>query len=224
MRILVVEDEAALNRVLTKHLKKHGYSVDACFDGDSAREHLQADAYDLVVLDIILPGMNGFELLKWMRSGGSEASVLMLTALDSTEDKVKGLDLGADDYLTKPFALEELLARIRLITRKRTGNKSNVFTIGDLSVDTEKHTAVRAGREIILSAKEFSMLVYMITNQGRVLSREQFLSHLWDFDYEGAANMVDVYIRHLRKKVDEGHAVKLIHTVRGRGYVMREER
>ncbi|MBQ6360633.1 MAG: response regulator transcription factor [Lachnospiraceae bacterium] len=224
MRILVVEDEAALNRVLTKHLKKHGYSVDACFDGDSAREHLQADAYDLVVLDIILPGMNGFELLKWMRSGGSEASVLMLTALDSTEDKVKGLDLGADDYLTKPFALEELLARIRLITRKRTGNKSNVFTIGDLSVDTEKHTAVRAGREIILSAKEFSMLVYMITNQGRVLSREQFLSHLWDFDYEGASNMVDVYIRHLRKKVDEGHAVKLIHTVRGRGYVMREER
>ena len=223
MRILVVEDEAALNRVLTKHLKKHGYSVDACFDGDSARDHLQADAYDLVVLDIILPGMNGFELLKWMRSGGSEASVLMLTALDSTEDKVKGLDLGADDYLTKPFALEELLARIRLITRRRTGNKSNVFTIGDLSVDTEKHTAVRAGREIILSVKEFSMLVYMITNQGRVLSREQFLSHLWDFDYEGASNMVDVYIRHLRKKVDEGHAVKLIHTVRGRGYVMREE-
>ena len=223
MRILVVEDEPALNSVLTKHLKKNGYSVDACFDGDSAREHLQADEYDVAVLDIILPGMNGFELLKWMRSGGSDASVLMLTALDSTEDKVKGLDLGADDYLTKPFALEELMARIRLITRKRTGNKSNVFTIGDLSVDMEKRTAVRAGREIILSAKEFSMLAYMITNKGRVLSREQFLSHLWDYDYEGASNMVDVYIRHLRKKVDEGHAVKLIHTVRGSGYVMREE-
>ena len=223
MRILVVEDEPALNSVLTKHLKKNGYSVDACFDGDSAREHLQADEYDVAVLDIILPGMNGFELLKWMRSGGSDASVLMLTALDSTEDKVKGLDLGADDYLTKPFALEELMARIRLITRKRTGNKSNVFTIGDLSIDMEKRTAVRAGREIILSAKEFSMLAYMITNKGRVLSREQFLSHLWDYDYEGASNMVDVYIRHLRKKVDEGHAVKLIHTVRGSGYVMREE-
>ena len=223
MRILVVEDEPALNSVLTKHLKKNGYSVDACFDGDSAREYLQADEYDVAVLDIILPGMNGFELLKWMRSGGSDASVLMLTALDSTEDKVKGLDLGADDYLTKPFALEELMARIRLITRKRTGNKSNVFTIGDLSIDMEKRTAVRAGREIILSAKEFSMLAYMITNKGRVLSREQFLSHLWDYDYEGASNMVDVYIRHLRKKVDEGHAVKLIHTVRGSGYVMREE-
>lgn len=223
MRILVVEDEPALNSVLTKHLKKNGYSVDACFDGDSAREHLQADEYDVAVLDIILPGMNGFELLKWMRSEGSDASVLMLTALDSTEDKVKGLDLGADDYLTKPFALEELMARIRLITRKRTGNKSNVFTIGDLSIDMEKRTAVRAGREIILSAKEFSMLAYMITNKGRVLSREQFLSHLWDYDYEGASNMVDVYIRHLRKKVDEGHAVKLIHTVRGSGYVMREE-
>lgn len=223
MRILVVEDEKALNKVLTKHLKKNGYSVDSCFDGISAKEHLQSDAYDAVILDIIIPGMNGFELLQWMRAGGSDASVLMLTAMDSTEDKVKGLDLGADDYLTKPFALEELMARIRLITRKRTGNRSNIFTIGDLSVDMEKHTAVRAGREIILSAKEFSMLSYMVMNKGRVLSREQFLSHLWDYDYEGASNMVDVYIRHLRKKVDEGHERKLIHTVRGNGYVMREE-
>ena len=223
MRILVVEDERALNRVLTKHLKNKGYSVDSCEDGLSAREYLEMAEYDVVILDILLPGMNGWEVLAWIRQRELDVSILMLTALDSTEDKVRGLDGGADDYLTKPFALEELLARIRLLTRKRSGSRSNVYRLADLSVDCDSHRVERDGREIILSAKEFAMLEYMITHPNVVLSRERMLNHLWDYDYEGASNMIDVYIRHLRKKIDEGFSRKLIHTVRGNGYVMREE-
>ena len=151
-----------------------------------------------------------------------DVSVLMLTALDSTEDKVRGLNSGADDYLTKPFALEELVARIRLITRRRTGNRNNIYQLADLTVDCDSHTASRAGKEIILSAKEFALLEYLITNQNIVLSRDKILNHIWSYDYEGASNMIDVYIRHLRKKIDEGFDKKLIHTVRGNGYVMRE--
>ena len=222
MRILVVEDERGLNRVLTKHLKNNGYSVDSCEDGREAIEYLDLAAYDLVLLDVMLPGMSGWDILRYIRKKNMDTSVLMLTALDSTEDKVKGLDGGADDYLTKPFALEELLARIRLATRKQRGNRNNTYTLADLLVDCQRRTASRGGKEIILSAKEFSMLEYLIANQGIVLSREKLLNHLWDYDYEGSSNMIDVYIRHLRKKIDQGHEVKLIHTVRGVGYVLRE--
>ena len=222
MRLLVVEDEGALNRVLTKHLKNNGYSVDSCEDGCEAIEYLEMADYDLVILDVLLPGMSGWEILRWIRKREMDTSVLMLTALDSTEDKVRGLDSGADDYLTKPFALEELLARIRLVTRKRTGNRSNVYRMGDLVLDRDSHTVQRDGKDIILSAKEFSMLAFLISHPGVVLSREKILNHLWDYNYEGASNMVDVYIRYLRKKVDEGFDKKLIHTVRGAGYVMRE--
>jgi DNA-binding response OmpR family regulator len=222
MRLLVVEDEGALNRVLTKHLKNNGYSVDSCEDGCEAIEYLEMADYDLVILDVLLPGMSGWEILRWIRKREMDTSVLMLTALDSTEDKVRGLDSGADDYLTKPFALEELLARIRLVTRKRTGNRSNVYRMGDLVLDRDSHTVQRGGKDIILSAKEFSMLAFLISHPGVVLSREKILNHLWDYNYEGASNMVDVYIRYLRKKVDEGFDKKLIHTVRGAGYVMRE--
>ena len=222
MRLLVVEDEGALNRVLTKHLKNNGYSVDSCEDGCEAIEYLEMADYDLVILDVLLPGMSGWEILRWIRKREMDTSVLMLTALDSTEDKVRGLDSGADDYLTKPFALEELLARIRLVTRKRTGNRSNVYRMGDLVLDRDSHTVQRDGKDIILSAKEFSMLAFLISHPGVVLSREKILNHLRDYNYEGASNMVDVYIRYLRKKVDEGFDKKLIHTVRGAGYVMRE--
>lgn len=222
MRLLVVEDEGALNRVLTKHLKNNGYSVDSCEDGCEAIEYLEMADYDLVILDVLLPGMSGWEILRWIRKREMDTSVLMLTALDSTEDKVRGLDSGADDYLTKPFALEELLARIRLVTRKRTGNRSNVYRMGDLVLDRDSHTVQRGGKDIILSAKEFSMLAFLISHPGVVLSREKILNHLWDYNYEGASNMVDVYIRYLRKKVDECFDKKLIHTVRGAGYVMRE--
>ena len=222
MRILVVEDERGLNRVLTKHLKNNGYSVDSCEDGREAMEYLDLATYDLVLLDVMLPGMSGWDILRYIRKKNMDTSVLMLTALDSTEDKVKGLDGGADDYLTKPFALEELLARIRLATRKQRGNRNNTYTLADLLVDCQRRTASRGGKEIILSAKEFSMLEYLIANQGIVLSREKLLNHLWDYDYEGSSNMIDVYIRHLRRKIDQGHEVKLIHTVRGVGYVLRE--
>lgn len=222
MRILVVEDERGLNRVLTKHLKNNGYSVDSCEDGREAIEYLDLASYDLVLLDVMLPGMSGWDILRYIRKKNMDTSVLMLTALDSTEDKVKGLDGGADDYLTKPFALEELLARIRLATRKQRGNRNNTYSLADLLVDCQRRTASRGGKEIILSAKEFSMLEYLIANQGIVLSREKLLNHLWDYDYEGSSNMIDVYIRHLRRKIDQGHEVKLIHTVRGVGYVLRE--
>lgn len=221
MRILVVEDEHALNRVLTKHLKNKGYSVDSCEDGRSALDYLVSAEYDVVLLDVLLPGMTGWDILSWIRQRGMDVSVLMLTALDSTEDKVRGLDAGADDYLTKPFALEELMARIRLLVRKKSGSRSNIYRLDDLEVDAARHTARRGGQEIILSAKEFAMLEYMMQNIGVVLSREKLLNHLWDYNYEGASNMIDVYIRHLRKKVDEGFDVKLIHTVRGKGYVLR---
>lgn len=222
MRILVVEDERGLNRVLTKHLKNNGYSVDSCEDGREAIEYLDLATYDLVLLDVMLPGMSGWDILRYIRKKNMDTSVLMLTALDSTEDKVKGLDGGADDYLTKPFALEELLARIRLATRKQRSNRNNTYSLADLLVDCQRRTASRGGKEIILSAKEFSMLEYLIANQGIVLSREKLLNHLWDYDYEGSSNMIDVYIRHLRRKIDQGHKVKLIHTVRGVGYVLRE--
>ena len=222
MRLLVVEDERALNRVLTKHLKNNGYSVDSCEDGREALDYLDMADYDVVILDIMLPGADGLEILRRIREKEMNTSVIMLTALDSVEDKVRGLDGGADDYLTKPFALEELLARIRLVTRKRTGNRSNSYRLADLIVDCDSRSVKRGGKEIILSAKEFSMLVYLISNAGIVLSRDKLLNHLWDYDYDGASNMVDVYIRYLRKKVDQGFDKKLIHTVRGAGYVMRE--
>lgn len=221
MRLLVVEDEHSLNRVLTKHLKNKGYSVDSCEDGLEAAHYLDMTSYDLVILDVMLPGMTGWDLLKKIRSRDMDTSVLMLTALDSTEDKVKGLDGGADDYLTKPFALEELLARIRLVTRKRRGNRSNVYRLHDLTVDCDARTVSRAGKDIILSPKEFSMLEYMVAHPNIVLSRERMLESLWDYDYEGSSNMIDVYIRHLRKKIDKGFDTPLIHTVRGVGYVMR---
>lgn len=222
MRILVAEDEKGLNRVLTKHLKNKGYSVDSCTDGLEATDYLAAASYDVVILDVLMPKMNGWEVLKWIRSRGMDTSVLMLTALDSTEDKVRGLDSGADDYLTKPFALEELLARIRLLTRKRSGRRTLTWQIADLVMDCERHKVTRGGKEIVLSAKEFSMLEYFMAHPNIVLSRDTLLEHVWDYDYEGASNMIDVYIRHLRKKIDEGFEQKLIHTVRGRGYVLRE--
>jgi len=222
MRLLVVEDERALNRVLTKHLKNKGYSVDSCENGPDALAYLEMADYDVVILDVMLPGVDGWEILSQIRRRNLNTSVIMLTALDSTEDKVRGLDGGADDYLTKPFALEELLARIRLVTRKRFGSRSNIFKLADLTVDCDSRTATRGEKEIILSAKEFSMLEYFITNPNKVLSREKILNHMWDYDYEGASNMVDVYIRHLRKKVDDGFDRKLIHTVRGVGYIMKE--
>ena len=222
MRILVVEDERNLNNVLRKQLEGQGYSVDSCLDGKEAKGYMEMTEYDVIVLDIMLPGMSGMELLKWARDNDLNSQIIMLTARDSIEDRVKGLDQGADDYMTKPFAFEELLARIRMLTRKKSGNKTNVYKIADLKVDVAKMKVTRGEKEIMLTSREFSLLHYMITNKGVVLSRPQIEEHIFNYDYEGASNMVDVYIRYLRKKIDDDFDVKLIHTVRGKGYVLKE--
>lgn len=221
MRILVVEDERDLNRIIQNELKAEGYSTDACYDGGEALEYLAAAHYDAAILDIRMPVLNGLEVVRQMRSQGDATPVLFLTARDTVEDKVEGLDAGANDYLVKPFSFYELKARIRAMTRKAAGNPTNVYAIADLKLDAAAHTVKRGGQEIILSAKEFSLLEYLLRNAGRVLSREKIENNLWNFDYEGGTNVVDVYIRRLRKKIDEGFGAKLIHTVRGSGYVLR---
>ena len=223
MRILVVEDEQDLNRILAKTLTAEGYSVDACFDGVEALDYLEGAEYDAIVLDVMMPRMDGFSLLAQMRESGSETPVLFLTAKDSVPDRVRGLDAGADDYLVKPFSFDELLARLRVITRKHGGSATNVFTVADLTVDTASHHVTRGGRTISLSAKEFALLEYLLRNKGQVLSREKIENSLWNFDYEGGTNAVDVYIRYLKKKIDEDFSPRLIHIVRGVGYVLREE-
>lgn len=223
MRILVAEDEKDLNRLLSTRLKAEHYSVDSCFDGQEALDYLAGAPYDAVILDIMMPILDGLSVLKKIRQSGSQVPVLLLTAKDSVEDRVCGLDAGGNDYLVKPFAFEELLARIRVLLRKPQEVPQTVCRLADLEVHLDTHQVLRAGREIKLSGKEFALLRYMIQNTGIVLSRERLEQHLWNYDYAGASNVIDVYIRYLRKKIDEGAQIKLIHTVRGAGYVMREE-
>lgn len=223
MRILVVEDEKSLNRVITKRLENEGYSVDSCFDGEEALHFASVGEFDAVVMDIMMPKINGIEVVRRLRDRNDKTPVIFLTAKDSVSDRVTGLDAGAEDYLVKPFAFEELLARIRVMTRKAAGSATNVFTISDLTLDTVSKTVVRGDKNINLSAKEYEILEYMILNQGIVLSREKIENHVWNFDYSGGTNVVDVYIRYLRKKIDDEYEVKLIHTVRGMGYVLRIE-
>ena len=223
MRILVVEDERDMNRLIVKMLKKAGYSVDGCYNGEEAHDFLLGASYDAILLDVMMPKLDGYGLLEQIREKGDETPVLFLTARDAISDRVKGLDLGADDYLIKPFDFDELLARIRAMTRKRAGNRSNRFTVGDLTVDTLQRTVYRGEREIGLLPKEFSILEYMIRNQGVVLSREQIENQIWNYEYSGNSNNVDGYMSRLRKKIDGDANVKLIHTIRGVGWVLREE-
>lgn len=223
MRILVVEDERDLNRILTKTLTAEGCSVDACFDGLEALDYLSGASYDVIVLDRMMPRMDGMELLSRLRSQGDETPVIFLTAKDAVSERVRGLDAGADDYLVKPFSFEELMARIRVVTRKHSGSTTNLFTVGDLTVDTGAHTVRRGEKNINLSTKEFALLEYMIRNKGVVLSRESIENNLWNYDYSGGSNVVDVYISYLRRKIDSGWPRKLIHTVWGVGWVLREE-
>ena len=224
MRILIAEDEKDLNNIIKQKLTEDGYSVDSCYDGEDALYYLQSAEYDAAIIDVMMPIMDGFEVVKEYRLGQGKTPILFLTARDSVEDKVKGLDLGADDYLTKPFSFAELTARVRVMTRKKFSNPTNIYTIDDLSLDSNSKTVTRAGKEIRLSAKEFSLLEYMIRNKNKVLSREQIENNLYNFDYEGGTNVVDVYISYLRKKIDEGHSRKIIHTVRGYGYILKEEK
>ena len=223
MRILIAEDERDLNELIRRKLTAEGYSVDACFDGQEALAYLDAAEYDGVILDIMMPGADGLEVLRQMRERGDRTPVMFLTARDSIDDRVKGLDAGATDYLIKPFSFKELMARIRVMTREKYGESSNLLQVADLSMDTASGEVKRAGRSIELSSKEYSMLKYLMMNKGVVLSRERIENHVWNYDYEGGTNVVDVYIRYLRRKIDEGEEVKLIQTVRGRGYVIRGE-
>ena len=222
MRILIAEDQKDLNKILTKKLSAEGYSVDSCFDGQEGLDCMRVADYDGVILDVNMPRLDGFGVVKAMRADGMQAPVLFLTARDSIEDKVTGLDLGASDYLVKPFSFEELMARVRALTRRTAVSNTPVYTLCDLTLDSGSHTVTRAGQEIKLSAKEFALLEYLLRNQGRVLSRENIENNLWNFDYEGGTNAVDVYIRYLRRKIDEEFSPKLIHTVRGVGYVLKK--
>ena len=222
MRILLAEDEKALNRVITRRLGWEGYSVDSCFDGQEALDYLDAVEYDAVVLDVMMPRVDGFEVVTQMRDRGDDTPVLFLTARDALADKVEGLDLGADDYLVKPFEFDELMARLRVLTRRKSSAKSNTYLCGDLTVDAARHRVTRGDTEIALTAKEYALLEYLIRNKGIVLSREQIETNLWSGDYIVGSNVVDVYIRMLRKKVDADYEDKLIQTVRGYGYVLKE--
>ena len=224
MRILVAEDEKSLNRIIAKQLKASGYSVDSCFNGKEAYDLISMTDYDAAVFDVMMPGTDGFTLLRKIRNEGNNLPVLFLTARDSIEDRVEGLDIGADDYLIKPFAFEELLARIRVLIRKNSVSKSNIVSVADLTVDISSRKVTRNGKDILLSAKEYELLQYLAVNNGIVLSREKIEDHIWNYDYEGGTNVVDVYIRYLRKKIDDGYDKKLIHTVRGMGYVLKEEK
>lgn len=221
MRLLVVEDEKKLNDLITKKLEKEYYGVDSCFDGEEAVRYVEGTEYDAIILDIMLPKLDGFEVIKRIRAKKNKVPILLLTARDNIDDKVKGLDYGADDYLVKPFIFEELMARIRVLLRRNSGNADNVITIANLKVDLDAKTVFRDDSLIKLSGREYSILEYLIRNKGKILSRERIEDHIWNYDYEGGTNVIDVYIRYLRKKIDDSYTPKLIHTVRGLGYVLR---
>ena len=223
MRVLIAEDEMDLNTILNMKLTDAGYSVDSCYDGKEAILYLESAEYDLVILDINMPGADGFAVLDSLRKAGKKTPVLFLTARDSISDRVRGLDAGANDYLVKPFSLEELMARIRVLTRTAHGSSENVLKAADLTLNIASREVRRAGVLIELSAKEYQLLQYLLYNKGIVLSREKIENHIWNYDYEGGTNVVDVYISYLRKKIDGQHAQKLIKTVRGVGYVLRED-
>ena len=223
MRLLYAEDEEDLNKVVTKKLTEEGFSVDSCFDGKEAIDNVQFTEYDAAILDIMMPHADGFAVLKELRKLKKNTPVLFLTARDSIEDRVTGLDSGANDYLVKPFSFEELLARIRVLTREKHNLTENILSIADLSLNLSSHTVTRGGTEISLTSKEYQLLEYLLYNKEKVLSREKIENHIWNYDYEGGTNVIDVYIRYLRKKIDDCFPTKLIHTVRGTGYVIREE-
>jgi len=223
MKILLAEDEVDLNNVVTRYLKKNGYSVDSVLDGEEALDYLEYSEYDLVILDIMMPKVDGFEVIKKLRDKGNHTSVLMLTARDSADDKVKGLDLGADDYIVKPFDFNELLARIRAVVRRKYGNSSNKLVIGDLILDTSEKSVTRAGKQIELTGKEYEVLEYLMQSKNRILSRDQIKEHVWDFDYEGDSNIIDVLIKNIRKKIDVEDGKQIIYTKRGLGYVIKED-
>lgn len=223
MRLLLVEDEEDLRNITARRLAGEGHSVDACENGEDALDYALSTEYDVIILDIMLPKMDGLTVLRRLRSTGSKTPVILLTARDSMEDRVNGLDSGADDYLVKPFFYQELSARLRTLLRRQPMSlQSNILEADDLRMDLSTHTVTRAGRPILLSQREFALLEVLVRNKNIVLTREKIEHHIWNYDFTGGSNIIDVYIRFLRKKIDEDYPVKLIHTVRGSGYVIKE--
>jgi len=223
MRILLVEDESKLVQALADNLKTEGFAVDTALNGIDGMEMVASYAYDLIILDIMLPGLDGSQLLQKVRARNREVPVLMLTAKDSVQDKVKYFEAGADDYLTKPFSFAELLVRAKALLRRRPSQQTDVIHVDDFVLDRLTRKVKRADKRIELSSKEYALLEYLATNTGRVLSRTMIIEHVWDQSFENLTNIVDVYIRQLRTKIDEGHEHKLIRTIRGVGYVFGDE-
>ncbi len=223
MRLLLVEDEKKVADFVARGLRAERYAVDVATDGGSGWQMAREVDYDLIILDLMLPGMSGTELLRRLRQQGSNAAVLVLTARDATNDKVENFEAGADDYLTKPFAFAELLVRVKALLRRPPASRSNVVRVADLELDRLTQQVRRGGKRVELTAKEYALLEYLASHAGRVLSRTMIIEHVWDESFEGLTNIVDVYVRHLRAKVDDPFPIKLIHTVRGVGYALNAE-
>jgi DNA-binding response OmpR family regulator len=222
MNILVIEDEKKIAHFIKNGLKEEGYAVDVCYDGETGLNHAQINEYDLLVVDLMLPKIDGLTLCKNFRKENTTTPILILTARSSIQDKVTGLDSGANDYLTKPFAFEEFLARIRALLRVKTNAVSNKLKYADLSMDLLTHTVKRGTKDISLTTKEFSLLEYLLRNAETVVTRTMISEHVWGVDFETFTNSIDVYINYLRNKIDHGFDKKLIHTLRGRGYILKK--
>ena len=223
MRILVVEDERRIAAFIKRGLEEERYAVDVAYDGEEALDWAAVVDYDLIVLDVLLPKKDGIQVCRELRAQGNQVPILMLTARDAVEDRVRGLDSGADDYLVKPFAFQELLARIRALLRRGSDVKSTRLQVDDLVLDTITHRADRSGQVIELTAREYALLEFLMRHPGQALSRTQIAEHVWNYDFYSTSNVVDVYIRYLRRKIDKSFEVKLIKTVRGMGYKIEAE-
>lgn len=222
MRVLVIEDEKKITDFIKRGLKEEGYSVDVAYDGEEGLFLTTSNEYDLVVLDLMLPKLDGLSLCKKLKREKSATPVLILTAKDEVKDKVTGLDAGADDYLTKPFAFEELLARIRALLRKKESLGSLELKLADLTLNLLTHKVERSGKEITLTNKEYALLEYLMRNAGAIVTRTMISEHVWDMNFDSFTNVIDVYVNYLRNKIERGFSKKLLHTIRGRGYILKE--
>ena len=222
MRILVIEDEVKIAQFVKRGLKEEGYAVDVANDGEEGHFMLSSNEYDVIILDLMLPKMDGLTLCRELRKAGNLTPIIMLTAKDTVKDKVKGLDSGADDYLPKPFAFEELLARVRVLLRKKDTRAQTQLKVEDLSLDLLTHKVTRGEREIELTVKEYALLEYLMRNAGNIVTRTMISEHVWDINFDTFTNVIDVYINYLRNKIDSGVENKMIHTVRGKGYLLKK--